>query len=693
MYAYKENTLHISARRGVICLIPKKHKNLDYIKNWRPLTLLNTDYKILSKVLAIRLKMCLDHLVNRDQTGFMKNRFIGENIRKILDVIDYTEMEEIPAIIISIDFEKCFDRIEWSAVYKTMQLFNFGEKYINWVKLLYNDCLSCTSNNGHSSEWFTPSRGLRQGCPMSPYLYLLCGEIFANLVRNSNKIKGIPLCDSEIRISQYADDTNLFSLYDKSSLDGIVEIFDIIEKSMGLKVNYDKTNIYRIGSIKNSLAQLYTQRNFRWESAPINVLGVDIAHSDDIVIKRNYDQVLDNIKEVFSLWENRNLSLLGKVLVVNSLMASHFVYKLSALRSPTTDQMDEFNKLIVNYVWNSKQPKIKFDILKGKKNQGGLKLVDIQKKDMSLKIQWVNRILDNDSLYAELAYYFLPKGGPLIWQCNLHKNDIDIFMTKKNFWKDVLFSWCTVNYKTPINFEDIRNTTIWYNSEIRIKNKPIFYKKCHNSGMTYIKDILKENNRFLSYPEVVTKFGNVISFIEYYGILESIPHTWKRIIRNAQVNPNDGSVTFFEHFKKKLRCTSAIYDYLIDSPYLVNEQKIKWENCLQKPMDNKLFCSLFEDIKRITLCTKLRSFQYRLLNNAVLTNKRLFKMKEVDTEYCTFCNTQIETVAHVLWECNTAQHLWNNVKQWVAQKKRKKYDFYFTKRYSEQYNQKSYRFN
>ena len=332
IYAYNEKTLHISARRGVICLIPKKHKDLNYIKNWRPLTLLNSDYKILSKVLAIRLKLCLDKLINRDQTGFMKNRFIGENIRKILDVIDYTEMEDIPAIIISIDFEKCFDRIEWSAVYKTMELFNFGNTFINWVKLLYNDIYSCTTNNGHSSEWFNPSRGLRQGCPMSPYIYLLCGEIFANLVRNSSKIKGIPLCDSEIRISQYADDTNLFSMFDKSSLDGITEIFNTIEKSMGVKVNYDKTNIYRIGSIRYSQAKLYTQKNFRWESSPINVLGVDISHSEDIVIERNYNQVLSNVRDVLNLWENRDLSLMGKVLVVNSLLASQFVYKLSALR-------------------------------------------------------------------------------------------------------------------------------------------------------------------------------------------------------------------------------------------------------------------------------------------------------------------------------------------------------------------------
>ncbi len=487
---------------------------------------------------------------------------------------------------------------------------------------------------------------------------------------NSNKIKGIPLCDSEIRISQYADDTNLFSMYDKSSLDGIVEIFDIIEKNMGLKVNYDKTNIYRKGSIKNSLAKLYTQRNFRWESAPINVLGVDIAHCEHLVIKRNYDHVLENVKEVLNLWVTRDLSLMGKVLVVNtsSLIASHFVYKLSALRSPTKDQLEEFNKLIVNYIWNSRQPKVKSEILKGKKDQGGLKLVDMQKKDISLKIQWVNRILKNDDLCTKLAYYFLPKVGSLIWKCNLHKNDIDNLMPRESFWKDVLFAWCSISFKSPVNLDEIKNTILWYNSEIRIENKPVFYKKCHNNGMTCIRDILNENKSFMSYPEIVTKFGNVITFTQYYGILEAIPVIWKRTIRNDQGDHIDVSSSFFEYFKKKLTCTSAIYNYLIDSPYLVNEQKVKWENNLQKPMDNKFFCSLFENIKGITLCTKLRSFQYRLLNNAILTNKRLFKMKEVPTEYCTFCNMQVETVVHVLWECTTAQHLWNNVRQWVSQK-------------------------
>ena len=120
---------------------------------------------------------------------------------------------------------------------------------IKRITLLYTDVYSCTTNNGYSSEWFEPTRGLRQGCPLSPYLFLLCGEIFANLIRDNKKIKGIKIGQKEIKLSQYADDTSLFSMYDKTSLDGITEILNKAERNMGLKANYEKTSIYLKHSI------------------------------------------------------------------------------------------------------------------------------------------------------------------------------------------------------------------------------------------------------------------------------------------------------------------------------------------------------------------------------------------------------------------------------------------------------------
>ncbi len=315
MYDYEQGELHISARRGIITLIPKKNKDQNYIKNWRPLTMLNVDYKIVAKALAVRLKQHLKKLIHPDQTGFLQGRFIGENIRKILDLIEYTEQENIPALLISVDFEKCFDRIEWQAVKGALKFFNFGDNFIKWIDLLYTNVQSCTLNNGNSSSWFNIERGLRQGCPLSPYLFLVGAEIFAILMRKNTQIKGIQLNNYEYKLTQYADDTNIFTLFETNSLKSIIDMFAILQKQTGLKVNYEKTNIYRIGSLRHSSAKLYTQKTFKWVTNPITVLGTYISNDPAEVLELNYNAILNKIVKITELWGNRELSLIGKLLL------------------------------------------------------------------------------------------------------------------------------------------------------------------------------------------------------------------------------------------------------------------------------------------------------------------------------------------------------------------------------------------
>ena len=109
------------------------------MKNWRPVTLLNCDYKIAAKSIATRIKKILPHLFNNDQTGFLKGRFIGENIRLINSVIDYVEKQNIPSLFLFVDFEKAIDTLEWTFVEKTLSFYNFGESIKSWIKLFYSD--------------------------------------------------------------------------------------------------------------------------------------------------------------------------------------------------------------------------------------------------------------------------------------------------------------------------------------------------------------------------------------------------------------------------------------------------------------------------------------------------------------------------------------------------------------------------
>ena len=171
--------------------------------------LLNCDYKIGAEAIANRLKKVIPKLVNSDQTGFIKGWFIGENIRLIDSVINFAAAKNIPGLLLFLDFEKAFDSLNWSFIQRTFKHFNFGSPMINWVKTFYNNIESCVLNNGWSSNFFKPERGVRQGCPLSPYLFILCVEVLAEKIRNTKDIKGIFVNDSEIKISQYADDTTL----------------------------------------------------------------------------------------------------------------------------------------------------------------------------------------------------------------------------------------------------------------------------------------------------------------------------------------------------------------------------------------------------------------------------------------------------------------------------------------------------
>ena len=132
-------------------MIPKKDKALQELKNWRPITLLNCDYKIASKAIASRLKAVLQNLVENDQTSFLKGRSIAENICLINNVISYTESKNIPGLLLFVDFEKAFDTIEWAFVKKTLHHFGFGSSLIKWINLFYRDIQSCVINNGWSA--------------------------------------------------------------------------------------------------------------------------------------------------------------------------------------------------------------------------------------------------------------------------------------------------------------------------------------------------------------------------------------------------------------------------------------------------------------------------------------------------------------------------------------------------------------
>ena len=196
----------ITTRRGILSLIEKAGKDLLLIDCWRPLNLLNLDYKLLGKILANRLYKVLPRIINFDQAGFMKKRSISDNLMDLMTVLEVCEKDEINSLLVSFDFYKAFDSVEYQPLYKAMRAFNIGEKYIQMARNYYKDIESCTTNQGWSQSYIKITQGLRQGCPYSAPAFNIIVEILAIKMRENDEIEGIQIAGRTKKLSQFADD-------------------------------------------------------------------------------------------------------------------------------------------------------------------------------------------------------------------------------------------------------------------------------------------------------------------------------------------------------------------------------------------------------------------------------------------------------------------------------------------------------
>ena len=177
---FDEGEMSPTQKEGIIVCIPKGDKPREYLKSWRPISLLNVVYKIATSCIAERMKKVLPTLISEDHTGSMANRYIRNNIRLIYDLINYCNTNRLVGLLLCIDFEKAFDSLNWIFMHKVLKAFGFQKDIRRWISILYINIKSNVLVNRQPSPWFSIKRGCRQGGPISPYLFILCAEMFSN---------------------------------------------------------------------------------------------------------------------------------------------------------------------------------------------------------------------------------------------------------------------------------------------------------------------------------------------------------------------------------------------------------------------------------------------------------------------------------------------------------------------------------
>ena len=267
---YIKQKITQSMREAKVKLIFKKG-GVEDIANWRPVSLLNTDYKILSRIIYNRLNDILENIISQNQKCGIKHRQMYEIHENIQSAIQYSRTTKNPLAIMLTDFSKALDRISHQFIFKILEKINIGPTLLRWIQIRYADISSKIEINGAMTDEITIKQGIRQGCATSMLLYVLGAEMLCRKINQEREITGVKIGNVNCKILQYADDTN-FLIKDIKSIKCIFKTLKLFQKAAGQKLNKQKTKIIVFNrKLKNELNKSKYKNYIKKE---VKILGV-----------------------------------------------------------------------------------------------------------------------------------------------------------------------------------------------------------------------------------------------------------------------------------------------------------------------------------------------------------------------------------------------------------------------------------
>lgn len=271
-YALQSGTMAPSWKKATIVVLHKEGKDPTKCESYRPISLLNTDLRILTAILARRINRVITQIIHPDQTGFITGRNYGDNIRRLLNLVTHPETQKEEAMMLSLDTQKAFDRVFWKYLFQTLKRFHFGPSFIKWIQILYSNPQAAVKVSGFLSNCFTLERGCRQGCSFLPLLFNIRIEPLAQLIRDSTNIKGLTISGEHHKLSLYADDVLLYLTEPATTIPHLKDLISTFGFLSGYKINIDKTIAMDInGSISHTVK---LQSGFKWPKDGIRYLGI-----------------------------------------------------------------------------------------------------------------------------------------------------------------------------------------------------------------------------------------------------------------------------------------------------------------------------------------------------------------------------------------------------------------------------------
>ena len=401
--------LSASHKASYLKLIPKAGKDLSRLTNWRPITLSNCDHKIITKTYAKRLWDSVAPCISGCQTAYLKSRLINDNIRAMIGTLDVMNIEQQAGLLLSLDARKAFDSVNHKYIERCLESFGCGN-FVQIFKILYTDLSTDIFINGKIENGFRIMRGVKQGDALSCILFIMCMEPLIRNIENNNDIEpilSVTLNKPLPKVYAYADDINAAIKNTINNPQGIFKEYERLSKMSGLILNAEKTELLQLGRdvIERTYKVEYLGNEYTLQSMPkVKINGIFFQRDRAAMVQDNVDAVISKIDAQCRKWSRRNLSTLGKVLIMKTFGISNAIYLMQSMLLEN-DHIKKLNLIVYKFIWNrhfiaAKAPeRVKREIVNTPVNLGGYGMIDIASLDESLKLRALGRLLSTTHPY------------------------------------------------------------------------------------------------------------------------------------------------------------------------------------------------------------------------------------------------------------------------------------------------------
>ena len=605
---------------------------------YRPISLINTDLKILCKVLSNRMKPVLKDIIHSSQTC-VPGRQIDQTVHLLRDMIDISNEDNLQTAFVFLDQEKAFDRVNHNFLFRTLEGFGFGPVFIDWIKTIYGNASTRVKVNGFLTEKIPLHSGVRQGCPLSALLYVLVIEILALQLRNNSQIVGFIVGGERIVSLHYADDA-IIVMKQNACFKWAYKELKRFESASAAKINWSKTEGLLTGSWRQTNM---TEWGITWTNKNVKNLG--IFQGNDNPGKETFDNILPKCYKTLNFWKQFRLSQIGKSRVVETFITSQLAFA-SKFHTVPPDMLKKLQKQIVNYInshskghaFIAQQEMWKLKLF------GGIKLINVEAKCNAFKIQWLIKLLNSPDLTQNLATFHQLVGDQPGLQPE-HKFFLPTktlkskIRFKSEFYKDSLLALSKLDLKKGV--QHLGDEYIFYN--------PIIFKE---GGDLYNHLVTLTRRNISTYSDLCKNDNERVQGRPYSRKATEILNTCRvqhdRVLQHTLLTSEliEVWIPGITH--------SILYQDLISKSTNPHSYEGNWQIKMPDILDWELIWATVHN-KLATNSTKTAIWQITHLRyNSMFFKNRWYKTHNK----CPMCKHEPLNEFHVIFDCRYVNTLW-----------------------------------